>query len=275
VFLGLAIGWTVLGALCARYDLAISRWVVDRGAAWAALGERYGSLPGVYALAVAALLSYLKPLRTSSRRTLTHVALALVCSVCMAMAIAVSAYRLFGYRFSIIQGLITFAAVVCFAITARSRLENGLRSSPRIEQTCSYTVLLGASSWLVVHAIKMLWGRVRYRDLDVLQDGFTTWYLPQGPTGHASFPSGHTAMGWVLLPCLMLWPRGSTERRVAAVLSVGWGCFVAASRVVIGAHYVSDVLFSTAFAVTFMVYALEQERPTSGRLDAGGLETPG
>ena len=99
MFLGLAIGWTVLGALCARYDLAISRWVVDRGAAWAALGERYGSLPGVYALAVAALLSYLKPIRTSSRRTLTHVVLALVCSVCVAMAVAVSAYRFFEYRF--------------------------------------------------------------------------------------------------------------------------------------------------------------------------------
>lgn len=263
MFLGLAIGWTVLGALCARYDLAISRSVVDREAGWAAFGERYGSLPGVYALAVAAVLSYAKPARPSSRRALNQAVLALVCSVCVAMAIAVSAYRLGLYRFSILQGVVTWAAVACLAVIGRSRLGNGLPLSRRVERTCSYTLLLGVSSWLVVHAIKMLWGRVRYRDLDVLQDGFTAWYVPQGPTGHASFPSGHTAMGWVLLPCLILWPRGSAESRVAAVLSVGWGCFVAASRIVIGAHYASDVLFSTAFAVTFMVFALEQERTIS------------
>ncbi len=263
MFLGLAIGWTVLGALCARYDLTISRWVVDRDVGWAAFGERYGSLPGVYALAVAALLSYLKPTRTSSRRALNQAVLAWVCSVCVTMAVAVSAYRFGGYRFSIFQGVVTWVAVACLAVIGRWRLGNGLPLSRRVERTCSYTVLLGAFSWLVVHAIKLLWGRVRYRDLDILQDGFTAWYLPQGATGHASFPSGHTAMGWVLLPCLILWPRGSVESRVAAVLSVGWGCFVAASRVVIGAHYASDVLFSTAFAVTFMVFALEQERTIS------------
>jgi membrane-associated phospholipid phosphatase len=260
VFLGLAIGWTVLGALCARYDLVISRWLVDTGAGWAAFGERYGSLPGVYALTVAAALSYFKPIRTRSRRALTQVVLALVCSVCVTMAIAVSAYRFAGFRFSVVQGLITCLVVACLAVVGRSRMGNGLALSPRVERTCAYTVLLGVSSWLVVHAIKMLWGRIRYRDLDVLQDDFTAWYVPQGPTGHASFPSGHTAMGWVLLPCLILWPRGSAGSWVAGVLSVTWGVFVAASRVVIGAHYASDVLFSTAFAVTFMVYALEQER---------------
>jgi membrane-associated phospholipid phosphatase len=64
-------------------------------------------------------------------------------------------------------------------------------------------------------------------------------------------------MGWLLLPCLLLWPARSLAWRVGAVLSVGWGCFVAASRVVIGAHYASDVLFSTAFASTVMCFALQ------------------
>jgi membrane-associated phospholipid phosphatase len=108
---------------------------------------------------------------------------------------------------------------------------------------------VGVSSWIVVYALKLVWGRVRFRDLQTAGADFSAWYLPQGLTGHLSFPSGHAAMSWVLLPCLLLWRPRSLAFWLAAALLVGWALFVAASRVVIGAHYFTDVLFSTAFTL--------------------------
>jgi membrane-associated phospholipid phosphatase len=103
---------------------------------------------------------------------------------------------------------------------------------------------------LFVQITKTLWGRVRFRDLDALQANFTPWYLPQGITGHRSFPSGHAAMGWMLLPLLLLaLDRGRGVQVATGVLVVTWGVLVAVSRVVVGAHYASDVLFSSAVGV--------------------------
>jgi membrane-associated phospholipid phosphatase len=177
--------------------------------------------------------------------------------VCVAMGIAVSAYRLARYRFSPLEGLACCCIVAALSWLWRASSSRSFSLPLRAERACRWTVWLGSSSWLLVYALKTLWGRVRYRDLDALHAAFTPWYLPQGHTGHASFPSGHTAMGWLLLPCLLLWPARSLAWWVGAVLSVGWGCFVGASRIVIGAHYASDVLFSTAFACSVMCLALQ------------------
>jgi membrane-associated phospholipid phosphatase len=79
---------------------------------------------------------------------------------------------------------------------------------------------------------------------------YSPWYLPQGITGHKSFPSGHAAMGWMLLPIILLIDTKNRKIRILmSVLIVSWGILVALGRVVIGAHYASDVLFSSAFGV--------------------------
>jgi membrane-associated phospholipid phosphatase len=65
-------------------------------------------------------------------------------------------------------------------------------------------------------------------------------------------------MGWMLLPSLLIWPPGSAGYRWAFAVSFAWGAFVASSRVVIGAHYLSDVLFSSAFACGVVAYALDR-----------------
>lgn len=70
-------------------------------------------------------------------------------------------------------------------------------------------------------------------------------------------------MGWLLLPALLLWPPGSRGYRWAFAASFAWGAFVAASRVVIGAHYASDVLFSSALAFSLMALAPWEEAPPS------------
>ena len=146
---------------------------------------------------------------------------------------------------------------------ARRQLGTGIVLPERVDGACTWTVRLTVWSWLLVSLLKLGWGRIRYRDLAPLAQDFTPWYAPQGWTGHGSFPSGHAASSWLLLPCLLLWPKASARYRLTFVACFSWGAFVCASRVVIGAHYTSDVLFSTAFAFGVMAYALDLEQRKS------------
>jgi len=256
--------WAGLALVCARYDLAISRALVDSTTGWARFGERYGELPGVYAFAISAALCYARPERTDARSLLGAELPWVICCAGVAIVIALSAYRLFDYRFGAAAGTLCLALVAGLTRVARRRLGTGIILSANVDRACTWTVRLAVWSWLVVSTLKLGWGRIRYRDLAPLGQDFTPWYAPQGWTGHASFPSGHAASSWLLLPCLLLWPRGTARYRFAFAASFSWGAFVCASRVVIGAHYLSDVLFSTAFAFAVMAYAfaLDQRQGT-------------
>jgi membrane-associated phospholipid phosphatase len=112
---------------------------------------------------------------------------------------------------------------------------------------------------LVVHGLKVFWGRTRFRDLASAAE-FTPWYEPRGITGHTSFPSGHAAMGWMLLP-LIVWLAPRPRLRWLAVAGVGvWAVAVAISRVVVGAHYLSDVLFSSFSSLAIAGLWYQQRR---------------
>jgi membrane-associated phospholipid phosphatase len=101
-----------------------------------------------------------------------------------------------------------------------------------------------------IQAIKFLWGRVRFRELDASFSQFTPWYLPQGITGFDSFPSGHAAMGWMLLALLVLFNQSKTWlKNFIFMLIIMWAVLLAYSRVVIGAHFASDVLFGSFFII--------------------------
>lgn len=255
--------WAGLALACARYDLAISRAVVDPTTGWARFGQRCGELPGVYAFALSAALCYARPERADARSLLGAELPWIICSGGIVTVIALSAYRFFDYRFEVTAGTVCLLLVGVLTRFARRRLGAGIVLPERVDRACTWTVRLSVWSWLLVSILKLGWGRIRYRDLAPLAQDFTPWYSPQGWTGHASFPSGHAASSWLLLPCLLLWPRGSARYRLAFVASFSWGAFVCASRVVMGAHYTSDVLFSTAFAFGVMAYALDREQRQS------------
>jgi len=123
--------------------------------------------------------------------------------------------------------------------------------------------------YLFVSLTKYFWGRVRFCNLDSSFSQYTPWYLPQGPTGHESFASGHTAEGWLLLPIsvILFSGRGSVTQVIGTALSIGWGIAVAVSRVRLGAHYASDVLFSSgvgimAFLLLYQYFSLRVKRNT-------------
>lgn len=118
-----------------------------------------------------------------------------------------------------------------------------------------YTLAASFFVMVTVCGLKMLWGRVRLRELVDMNSlaEFTPWYHPNFFSGSHSFPSGHTAHATLLL-MLPKWLSGNMEKYRPA-LTVLCGIFVALmafSRLAAGAHFLSDILFGflIAFSIT-------------------------
>lgn len=132
-------------------------------------------------------------------------------------------------------------------------------------------VFVCVGTMLLINIIKVPWGRARMRLIAATGNAsyFTPWWqagsalkdqlVSEGVSGDEfrSFPSGHTAcaacaMLMALLPTVCKRLRGK-ERRLG-LLGVLWTAVVALSRVMMGAHFLTDV--TMAWLVTLGLTAL-------------------
>ncbi len=110
----------------------------------------------------------------------------------------------------------------------------------------------------IIEGSKIIWGRVRFRDLlsDGSFDRFTPWYHPNGINGNKSFPSGHTA-GAGISYIMMLLPSLSEKYKNKFALCFAvpfvYTSIVAYTRLVMGAHYLSDVAVGGTVSFTIVV----------------------
>jgi len=241
--------WISLATVFAFYDLQISLAFVNFTSWWGTFGADFGEAPG-YAL-IGISLGIL--LGGSIKRVSLQKIPAFILS---AASLGVMIYGIINAnnKMAIISAFLSLPLAIFSGVTFSC-------------DWCPYRKFAGVVILLAVinpltfvQLVKYLWGRVRFRDLAADFSDFTPWYLPLGPASHhSSFPSGHTAMGWMLLPLLFLVKDRKLwdAKRLSTILAVfSWGFFVAFSRVKIGAHYASDVLFSTgiAFFVSVLLY---------------------
>lgn len=135
---------------------------------------------------------------------------------------------------------------------------------------CLFLVLAVAlgPGLLVNGILKPAWDRPRPRQIERF-DGSATyraWWQPGGPGRGTSFPSGHAAMGFVLIAGAMLVPcRRVGLRRVLFIAAFGYGILLGATRIVQGGHFLSDILGS-GVCVMLVIYSLR----TILRLAPGG-----
>ncbi|MBQ9229230.1 MAG: phosphatase PAP2 family protein [Eubacterium sp.] len=113
-----------------------------------------------------------------------------------------------------------------------------------------------------IEVTKYLWGRVRFRDLlkQGSYDAFTAWYHPNGLNGNKSFPSGHTAgaaMSYLMLLLPYISKKWEKHRVWCFVLPLVFTSVVAYTRLVMGAHYLSDVTVGGVIGFTAVLIAIK------------------
>ena len=257
--------WIILSVIFGIYDLDISKQIVNQNSSWAKFLQDYGMIPGLFIILSGVYINY-SFIKTKSD----------VWSYIQKVVFFLVSSGLIFYLFDIILGnvvtnhLIIFL-IISFSISIIIFIVLHLKSQVKSATAIRYAkVVVGMALFgyvIFIQGVKYFWGRVRFRELDESFSQFTPWYLPQGITGSDSFPSGHAAMGWMLLALLILlankkqWVKYSVFNLISL-----WGVTLALSRVVIGAHYASDVLFGSFFIIiTFLVsskihYRIDQQK---------------
>ncbi|MCP5062930.1 MAG: phosphatase PAP2 family protein [Ignavibacteriae bacterium] len=257
LILSITVIWILLAIPFAFYDLEISKLVVNQksffGKFFAGFGELPGLLLGIVSFLI--LVANIKSSKTILKKILNFLLfLTLIIVIILSLFyfliifsriadISLEIFSKYSLELWVFWGIITIAGIYLF----KTRLK---KFSTDNFIFAKITSILFVVSFLLVLMLKEFWGRIRFQDLAADFSDFTAWYLPQGLTGGHSFPSGHSMFGWILLPLVLLAFNKVKRTKVIVTTSViAWGLLVAISRVIIGAHFASDVLFSSGFTI--------------------------
>ncbi len=127
----------------------------------------------------------------------------------------------------------------------------------------AFMIVTMMTSGIFINAVKLMVGRERPRFL--FRDGSAEFHPFGLRLADCAFPSGHTQSIWTAMLCLsLLFPKWRAPF-LAVAATIG------ASRVIIGAHYLADVIASIyiAFAFTLLWRSWFEKDGISVRLGAG------
>ncbi|MHA1993727.1 MAG: phosphatase PAP2 family protein [Candidatus Hodarchaeales archaeon] len=252
--------WILLALVFIFFDLPISIVLVDYNSHWAKFVTLYGEIPGHIVISISIFVLFANGGRnTKWSDNLVRTIVLIINSVFIVNIL----HALFPHiaveagEVMVMTGMVMICQFVVVILLRKAELNPGRKY---IDFAKISLILAIINPLIFVQTIKILWGRTRFRDLTGDYHEFTPWFIPQGVTGHKSFPSGHTAMGWMVLPILFLLPRIGKRRWIVQGMIFLWGLFVAIGRIVIGAHYASDVFFSTGIAFTAYIYLISERK---------------
>ncbi len=238
------ISWIILSIVFGFIDLEISKAVVNESSLWGNFGADYGEVPGyvLITIALAVLIGGYNP-------DLRKQKIPAYVIILIGIFVLISGF-IFNSKDLIFNGGGIVISLIVFVILTYNKDWKIYRNISAI-----IIILTVLNPILFVQITKALTGRVKFRDLLSYSD-YTPWFLPPGLSGNQSFPSGHTGMSFMLIPLLILVREKKWKDPVKIIvifLVIGWALFVGLSRIVVGAHYASDVLFTAGMAVLISI----------------------
>lgn len=280
--LGLLIFAGVLFLLGTFFDLQISKKTanVNAGEYFTRNGfvnflEAFSELP-VYVLIIFSVGICGGCLASKEKKVLKTVYLTLTGILIFTVAI-IGAYRMvntLGEIYDFQEEAEKPLAIICYILTGVIcvALEFWLLFSLSREKInelyyfCWACIVIVALSVVVTQALKLIWARPRFRAMVSLDDYslFKGWYLPSfgkknygelGKDAFKSFPSGHCSFAATLIALAYL-PRyikmNKTAKYFAFFTPVCYLLIVALSRIVAGAHFLTDVVAGSMLSVAII-----------------------
>ena len=244
--------WIIAAFLLESSDLWISINLYNPNSVWAIILEKYGEIPGLLVVFIGIHI-YIVTLKASSNvKTILFTGLLLTTGslitiyILWALALGLSNDTLFFTTNKNYFFLTAIIINIVLSLIFRKKYKFSIKSV--LFSRISFKMFFYGYI-LFVQPLKIFWGRIRFRDLTANFSDFSPWYLPQGINGNQSFPSGHASMGFMILALFVFFADKAFYKRIILKgIVISWALAVCASRVIIGAHFTSDVLFG-AFAI--------------------------
>ena len=254
---------SVLLALGGLYDKTISQNLCQGNNLGAQLFESVGIFPPfVFVAATFAVLFFLVKEEGRYRGFKKAVCACLVAATYLVFGFVGSDTFLTAYWARAVAALCT--AIVLTPPTVLFFLK---KDQERLKKYAIFLIFASivcvVSSLITVNVIKFIWGRVRYREMmqegDVALKGFTAWYHPNGFSlfDHHSFPSAHTsAASNLLVLCALdeVFPEAHGKKKTVIFVVSLYIFTMAYSRIVLGAHFLSDV--TVGFLIGYLAFAV-------------------
>ena len=252
VVIGLGALFVISAFLFGIYDLTISRAVVNQASAFGRIFELLGVLvaPALAVFAGASLAVW-----AITEKSAVHRKFMIVCGAVGILAGAVYC----GFIFAKISAFAVLIYTICCLLLicgyVRFLLHTNAEMRWRLMRVSVVYLVYIVVLLIGVSILKLCWGRIRFRQLSDFSD-FSPWFLPQGITGYVSFPSGHTANAAAFYAITLFVPyiKHKAGKVLCYLIPIIWIIVMAASRVVVGAHYASDVLFGAAISIVLFYW---------------------
>lgn len=159
--------------------------------------------------------------------------------------------------------ILLLSAIFCFiSYFIVNRL--GAETVERFYSTATRCVLAAVLVFVLIWGLKLIFGRIRPRQLNGDYTIFTPWYYINGLTGYFSFPSGHTANAAVIFTGTFYFKflpeKVSFLKPLIYIALIIWLIAVGLSRIIAGAHFLSDVLFGGGITLALAYFVKPKEK---------------
>lgn len=265
LLLGTAGLFLVMMAIGSVWDCPISQAAYNPDSPFGLFFAAFGEYPAALGFAAAGAMLL------SARNREKHLTGALqIAAGCWLIFSGVAMASIFPANYlGISIGLSAGIGLVCTGLTVWGTLRLCRTSDRRtVIQIAAVFLLVIFADILVVNLIKIPWGRARMR---LVASDPRAYFMPwwQAGTGlrdtlvaagvaaeeFKSFPSGHTAnASSLMLLCFLpqISPKLAGKQNILFFIAFAWTVLVAVSRIVMGAHYLTDT--TVGFAVGLAVF---------------------
>lgn len=249
LLLFISISWIVLAIFFGFCDLQISKFIADQESIAGIIGRDFGEAPGFGLIGISIAILIGKNFQNLKKQKIGVIVPLIIGIIYLSIGINSISIK------SIIDSLGIIISLILFLFLTWNKDLKEYKTYAWI--TFIITIL---NVLLFVQIFKITWGRVRFRDLSANCENYTPWFIPRGPTGNKSFPSGHAAISFITIPLILIIRKIDFKKAYKTILSwiiIGWALFVAISRILIGAHYASDVLFSAEMSLLLTILLIK------------------
>lgn len=256
-FYFLLIVWLILAFLFESSDLFLSNILYNPESSWAKFFEMYGEIPGLIVSLIGIYIYFSSSkLSYNVKRIIAYFFLMLISTAGVIYLNFLLTHYAFNIQYkSLNEIILLIAGSALINLTTLLYVKSKLQFSNKQFFFSRILIRMLVFGYLLTNLpLKFLWGRIRFRDFNGDFSNFSAWYIPNGFNGSNSFPSGHAAMGWILISLFVLLSEKSIFKRTAIkTIIFSYALIVCVSRIVIGANFASDVLFGSMFMISAYV----------------------